>query len=498
MKSLRQILWIYVGAFLLSFLFAPAGAKAAPLCEQVFEGKYLTQQSSVELEIAATDAVIELFDTLDGTLAPAMAKAPAEALPAELLATLREVAGPEADPLSVAWDLLSPSEKAQVITASAKARGQDFHKERKVPGLKYRENVKISFAEPTRFLGADYTPGTYEFRAHDIFPGTAIEFMGPTRMSENLGFELHVRSHLTAGENLLTTRALQKSLLGEMQNVHLHMVAPYPKKLAEPAPESMITRLLKLVRRKVESVPPTDYYNVDVYRAMEFSRRVMLYFDFRMIELGLGMTVVKDSAGTTINFSPLSPQAFLQFAHSLSQPGLGGAARSKTGTVGTRTKHFYDSDVWGLEVRFLSGRLNQAQTAQAISKLQGRMVSGEYFISREEAMARLGGPKAPILDALSELLYVDRFEEKMTAMNLTSEQAQAVRKAAAENDFVKMLVHDWSRDPMFAGKPERVQAIEEARKVALAQIFSRNSSTEAMRTFIRRSGLVFEMQKMLE
>lgn len=485
---------------LLSIFLTTVGQAQSPRCEGVFSSKIAERvgfQSSVEVEIAATAKVVDLFTTTDGTLAPVMKGASLEALPAELQTALREYVGPEADPLSAPWDVLTSAEKSEVIMASARARNHDFVKSRTVPGLAYRPSIELTFREPTRFLGEDYGRGTYRFSPEAIFGSTAIEYMGPNRMTSDLGFELHVRSDFAAGENLGTARVLQERLTGDQANVHLHMVGARPEIVKPTRLQRFWSFLMKHLRLKF-----VDAGDAAVFRAADFTRRAMLYFEIRMIERGLPMAPLRNSDDTATNFFPVSPADFLRFNQSLRDGEGGAAVRSKGGTVGLRTSQFYDqSGLWGLEVRYLSPLLDQAVTSQALSGLQAKMVSGDYFLSRAESEAYMAkyGTRRNTFEALTaNLLYASSFEAKLKSSSLSESQKDLVRAEAVKNDFVKMLFHDWSHDPMFDGRPARVEQIRTIQNQAVQRLLRGQDSTEVMAFFVKKSALAYEVQGMIQ
>lgn len=331
----------------------------------------MTEESSVEVEIGASDLVIELFDTLDGTIGPVLSGTIIKDfpllllkdLPPHLLKSLMDYVGGDANQIkTVPWDVLSPSEKRELIMSTAKIRKQQFFTSRVVPGLKYREKISLQFTEATRFLGNDYKPGTYQFNTSEIFPRTAIEFMGPNRMTEDLGFELHARGLLNAGENFLTARSLQKALVGSYQNVHTHIVAPYPQ----------------------------GNINTEAFRATEFTRRATLIFDVVMIERGIPMTKIPTSGiENSTNFFPAQSETYLNLYKSFleySRSRVSSVVFSKGGTVGIRSYHHYDKGVWGLEFRYLPGRLDKNESATRISILQDKLLSQDYFMTKDQAL----------------------------------------------------------------------------------------------------------------
>lgn len=456
---------------------------AAMRCENIFTKnkpipKVMPEESSVEIEIGASDSVIELFDTLDGTIGPVVKGTIIKDLPPHLLESLMDYTGGDATQIKTApWDALSPSEKRDLIMSSAKIRQQQFSNSRVVQGLKYREKISLHFNENTRFLGNDYKPGTYQFNSSKIFPGTAIEFMGPNRMTQNLGFELHARGFLNGGENFLTARALQKSLVGTYQNVHTHIVAPYPK-----------------VNIEVES-----------FRATEFTRRATLIFDVVMIERGIPMTKIQTQGmENSLNFLPAESTTYLKLYRSFKSRPYSGehdAVYSKGGTVGVRSFHYYDKKVWGLEFRYLPGRLDKNESATRISILQDKLLFQDYFMSEDQTLQFLNSRGiADEATLIQDLNYADasQFWKNLNRIGFSVTQKVQIIKEAEKNDFIKMLFHDWSKDPMFYSNKTRIEQIQMTQKISINMLLSNTPSTEVMRYFVKKSGIAYELHQSME
>ena len=449
----------------------------APSCAAVFREKPALErrESAIEVEIDAAPHVIDLFETLDGTIAPVLGKSGLKAIPEEILRELQDYVGPKGNPLLAPWDLLSPSEKAEVIMRAAQKRKANFFKDRKVPGLRYRPSVQLSFTKATRFLGRDFPAGNHTFKTEDIFATTAIEYMGNNRMKKDLGFELHVRSDLPVGENYLTSRVLQQTLVGSVNNVHSHIIGPLPPAISKE---------------------PTS-----LFRATDFIRRATLFFDIEMIKNGIPMQVLENSSGSA-NFFPTQPNEFYEFIEALSKQRKDklAAGYSKSGTVGLRTSHFYDGkDIWGIEVRYLSPKMDAVRTAQKLSVLQEMMNDQSYFLSPEEVNEYLKAH--PLADAkdpyelTSRLLYAHAGPLNLARSPLSKEVKKFLRKAVEENDFVEMLFFDWSTDIMFYNKPARIKQIQDAQQYALQLLLRGVPSTEVMKIFVKKSALAYELDQ---
>jgi len=75
-------------------------------------------------------------------------------------------------------------------------------------------------------------------------------------------------------------------------------------------------------------------------------------------------------------------------------------------------------------------------------------------------------------------------------LNLTAAQRPRVGKALGEDVAVRMLTFDWSNDPMFHGKPERLEKLRAAQTQALKKIGNgRTKHERIMYDFVLESGL---------
>lgn len=474
-----------------------------------------SRESSAEVEIPNTPRVMELFTTTDGTIAPVLGLRGIEALDPAVRKSLEE-AFPGQDVTKLSWDLLNHQEKTAVIQTAARVNEHVFmggNGRRTIPGLKYTETITVSFLQSTQFLGRLYRRGTYQIPAKDIFASTAIEFMGPNRMTSNLGFELHVRTSQPADQNYLTARGLQNALTGQNIAMHLHIVAPVTK-----TPQIRLT-------------------NAQVFQRMEFHRRVSLLFEMKMINRGIAMkknyVVNADgtSDGVAWNFGEFSPgsvfsagQRFFRgfnweltaSASEIVQVQRSGQMSpqtdfmiSKSGTVGIRGGQAYDSKdvpLWGIEVRYLSPHADSKQDARDLANIQRRMLDEQYAMT--EADARLFLDLSPqkyfeLERAAENLWYYQEIGPKSLAQmdrvlsqkipaweKMTLDQKQIVIQKFMDNSYLYMLTHDWSRDPMFYNQPNKIVQIQTAQTIALNWIVNTDAKpTEVMKTFVKRSGL---------
>lgn len=476
-----------------SFFFGTYSFSTTTICSEFYSkiaAPSFKYQSAVEVEIGSTPKVIELFTTTDGTISPVLGKYDIDSIPPKLLETLKDFVGENGDVRSVPWDVLSVAEKIELVSSSSV--GNKFFESRTIPGLQYRNEITLTFSKTTRFLGKDFKPGKHKILTSEIFGNTAIEYMGPDRMHEDLGFELHVRSSLPAGENLKSARVLQTSLSDSQANVHLHMVGPTSQPIVPSRWQKFLNLFSKSRRSKFIATS-----SADTFRQMDLARVAMLYFDIQMIERGLPMTKILAKGEDSVIFFPVSPTDYHEFYKSIMKGREGSQVRSKSGTVGLRTSHFYDQpDIWGMEVRYLSPKLEPQQTERALNFFQNKMVSGDYLMTKQEASTYILQRNVVLDRVITDLLYASTFEKSIgNSVRFNTNQIEFITKEAQKNDFIKMLFHDWSLDPMFVNKLARIQQIKKAQDYAIALLLRGMPSVDVMKIFIKKSAIAHDIKK---
>jgi hypothetical protein len=446
-------------------IFCPAVGKSALQCSQALNPSlFMAQENAIEKEIGASDSVIELFTTTDGTIRPLFLRRALDHIPEQLLKDMR-ASSPEGI-LNLEWDLFTPQEKRLLLMAAAKANRINFGKNRVVPGLKYRDQIQLTFREPSRFLGRDFLPGTYSFSSNEIFGHSKIEYMGFDRSWQNLGFELHLRTRLSAGENYLSARAFEKALVGEYQALHQHLVAPYPKLAGE-----------------LGSVTHTQ--RIAAFRIGDFKSRVNLFFAMKMIRRKITLRRIKANWFAD-NFLVEDQFSTFPFVESLVSDIAGGGGlpeSSKAGLVGSRTRHFYDGSewLWGIEIRYLPGGLDHGPISKELSVIQKKMLNDDLPLSYQDAYQIVEVSKRPFDVIVEDLSY------KNMSNNISLPPFWI--KKFSENDFLHMLFTDWSALPIYFNKPRQLAQMGEAQVYARKLVEHGMPSTEAMLIFIKRSGL---------
>lgn len=478
--------------------------------------------SSAELEIGRSMGTLALFTTSDGTLAPILQGAQ---LPAALEAKLKEVYPEISDLRTLEWDALDHESQVELIEHAAKQSNQDFFKNRKVPGLVYRDTIELRFTQTTEFMGKTYRAGTYKFSGKDVFNDTHIEFKGPNNMSSNLGFELHLRASDAPSVTLKNSWALERGMGYLPGNLHQHLVAPIPSAKLEANPVLQAARM-------------SEYY-----------RRINLYAEMNSILRGSSITT--NEAETFTNFANMDDEVLSVVFHYFSEgatESIGSSA--KMGWVGMRGSDAYrgSEKLWGLEFRDLSPKYNADHLGRMLDAAQNSIVKDNYGIPEEQIerwLRRAGSKAAPApqvtlkekffkvfgvqpapktlplneKETWKEIVrtkyaekidyhrssganYLDVMDPELTKrLNLSADEIDRLSEtliSAHKNDrAVTLLTKNWTQDPLFFESPEVIQRIRKVQAQALRRLLGGEKENSVMQYFLKRSGIHYMFEKSL-
>jgi hypothetical protein len=181
----------------------------------------------------------------------------------------------------------------------------------------------------------------------------------------------------------------------------------------------------------------------------------------------------------------------------------------KMAAVGWRTGELYGNPkMFGFEVRALNPTDNDPAEMRFVNAVQKGIVTHSYGLPRTELEAwhetNVGSSGTPekVLkrqsDALQALHYnrsIDKLLEtapEALQSSLTPEVVAQLKAKAGENYGLKMLVHDWSKDPALARYPRTRSAVVDEQKEALSVLRKPLSDSELKRVvkvFVKRSRL---------
>jgi hypothetical protein len=415
--------------------------------------KLVEKESAVELEIDAADSVLALMTTTTGTVRGIWpAGQVLTDIPKDLFDMLKD-AYPDLSPLDVPWEVLSAEEQRRLLKAAAPLTEWEFFQNRRVKGLIYKEIVTLTFTKPTRFAGKIYPAGTHKIPSKEIFGNTVIEYMGPKRMRENLGFELHIRSRYSAGDNMITARNLSLNLIGRISPLHLHITGPYPAesnahealRMMGAYQNFMMVHDLLLMERKGTIDSNSDgFYAYDGYAARDF---------YNAVKSGLAWDQIQE-------------------------------IHSKMGTIGLRNHTGYDDFVWGIESRYLSPSISDARLYMMLNQIQDKMISGELTSALEQAKRYsaffFGNPniKNALMKNVADSLHRGRGMEDWQVL-----------EAHQKNAMTLYLFQNFSTNYEFFGNKKLLEQITQAQEHCIELLKRGMNSTDVMELFARKSGL---------
>jgi hypothetical protein len=348
--------------------------------------------------------------------------------------------------------------KRDVIREGAK--DQSYFDDRDVHGLVGRKKIKMRFDEEpeTVFLGKSYKPGEYEVDVSSVL-GEKVEFISPKRMPDANGMEIHFRGSMRAGDLSVEARIFQKGIGAEVTDQHVHIVAPLPteKLVADPALRSAVMG--------------------------DFVKRVQLLAE--AFSIRRGVPIRQSDEGEATFFSSFNDQEISEITQYFFNVGHGyNKAISdslKLGWVGFRGSDKYDQPgLWGLEVRGISAEDDPEENRVILNNLQWHMTKQDYGIGEKRISNWLkrvqGNPSGSPAQRMGESWYNQNVHALLSLapddLNevLTDEGREKLKSISEENREVKMLLFDWSNDPLFYDKPKALEKIRFAQQVGIHRL----------------------------
>ena len=436
--------------------------------------------SSVELELDASAPVIRILTTTDGTLQPLFSDL--RKVPVKWRRIL-EAENPR-NPLSMKWDDLPEEAHRDLIEASI--AGQNYWENRVIEGLTVRTKLKVHFFNDTEFLGQHYKRGYHEIDPSEFLqPKVEMRSEGDSKAFG--GVEMHFRVRRSAGSTSVDAWKFKRLLRLPRGHQHVHMVAKIPKALSEP---------------------------LGPRRIADFYRRVNLLAEFETI-LGRGAIRenIKRDGGTTVIYFDHLRRDILSGVETHLEAAKAGNARPvkddyKFAWVGFRWEDTYDKPgLWGFEYRAIGGDEKPERMKAVLDTIQYAMVNEDYGISSSAFTSwHRSHSDTPIAslwydaqrstgavgDSPHTLSVSDSIEQAPTHLRsaIRSLGTGKLVDLIRENEALKMLIFDWSNDPLFYKSPRALEAIEEAQKAALTSLRGQNiTSEDVMIEFVRTSGI---------
>ena len=429
--------------------------------------------TSVELEIKNSDPILSLLTTEDGTLAPLLPKKSplfklGYVLPPELAGAFT---GWSYEKLAEEpWDNLTPQLKRHFLSWITLRKRTDFFSDRKIPEIKIKDKTRLFFSEPTVFLGETYPAGSHEIDISHLF--RQVEYGSPSQNPSHL--ELHFRAKHPAGAVSNSAWTFLAGLATPKIHQHVHIVAPLN-----------IERLQK--EGRVRSVMLADFF-----RIANLVAEMLAIVE----EKFYGIKATKQEHITF--WDTLSPAKLNQVLNHLEatrttgrQPPL--MSETKMAFIGFRGADTYDDpSLIGFEIRSISRTANADTTKNFLNTLQWSLNQENYGVSQDKMTQWID--QNPILnfgntyynqswDSLKGSEASQRFEE-------IDPYLRRLFYDLEKNRELKMLIYDWSNDPLLFDKPKLLKQIHEEQLKAIERLKSGTEPQQLiMSQFLVRSGL---------
>ena len=471
--QIREILaFVLAFALALGALAAPVHAAPATSCARAYlQLTQVTQDAAVELEMEMSFALMKLLTTPDGTVGPVLQGLS----PPDFLVKL---AGPSfPDPAKFPWRALTHQQKLDLLNYQGKHRPMGFFENRRVFGLKVKDEIELQFSQPTEFLGKTYPAGTHRVNVAQHLG--KVEYMGADDIEDLRGLELHFRSGQGAGRASRDARTLQKGIFADETHQHVHIVArlPLTQLAADPT---------------TQAAAMGDYY-----------RRVNLFAEIAgMLDGYFPKRIAKDGVEFFDGLGRQNLQGVTDYFFQVAQ-GKFPAIRDdyKMAWVGMRGADVYDRPgLWGLEYRIVNAEGDEAAVQHTLDAIQWAMETNNYGLKpgtmerwADYFLPNGGNPAAAVANAWYHNNLQPRnlwpHVPEMITRGTTPRSRRAVEDALAKKRVVQMLLFDWSRDSLFFDDTKALKKILLHQARAIDQLGNGARVEDVMREFLWKSGI---------
>jgi len=435
------------------------------------------EDTSVEIEIENTDPILALLTTSDGTLAPLLPPKPHFSLFRFRLPPSfgNEFQGWSYEKLAAEpWNNLTPHQKRLFLSWVTFRKTTPFFSDRGVPGFVIKEATTLTFKKPTEFLGQSFESGTHELDISKLF--RKVEYGTPSQNPNML--ELHFRTNRPAGEVSNSAWTFLEAIDVAKTHQHVHIVAPINiKRLQEEG--------------QIRSVMLTDFY-----------RRANLVLEMMTLVEEKFRGITANRAGAVVFWDNLSSEKLntvyrhFETTRELGrQRPLGMAA--KMAFVGFRGADTYDDpSLMGFEVRGISRHSNPEYVKKYLNTIQWALTQDQFGVSKEDMKTWLERQdKSKDLD-LGATWYNQPWEKLQTngfGHRFEETIDPYLRKHIynlEENRELKMLIHNWSNDPLLFNKPKLLRHIRKKQEEALKKLdIGYISQQQIVSEFLIQSGI---------
>jgi len=415
------------------------------------------EDTSVEIEIDNKDPILSLLTTTDGTLAPLLPPKPSFSLFGFRLPVFfhGEFHGWSYERLAEEpWENLTLEQKRLFLSWVTLRKTTPFFTDRTVPGFKLKDKATLNFKKATDFLGQHFEAGPHEIDISKLF--RQVEYGTPNQNPSLL--ELHFRTNKPAGDVSQSAWIFLEGLDVAKTHQHVHVVSPLNiKRLQEEG--------------QVRSVMLTDFY-----------RRANLVLEMISIVEEKHYGISANKSGTITFWDNLSTERLnhvynhLEASRALGhQPHLGTAA--KMAFVGFRGGDTYDDpSLMGFEVRGISKHSNSDYIKKYLNTIQWALTQDQFGVSKEQIEDWISRQSTTKPLDLGATWYNQPWEQLKTngfAHRFEEIVEPYLRKHfydLEQNRELKMIIHDWSQDPLLFRNEKLLRHIRRKQIEALEKL----------------------------
>ncbi len=484
--SLGLVLWLTALAW-------PHLALPAPPCERVFaavRSRPVTggQDTAIELELFMSERLLSFLTTENQRVSGLLrGLAPPPWLASEYSALATRLGHGSVENLP--WDMLSLGQKQKLLRYVAEKRkaGASFFRHRLFDGLVVRPEVQIHLNKPATLFGASLAAGDHRVALGQLIQ--KIEFGGAKAAEAVSLLELHLRvgggqsasGHEVPAGTVSRNASELLELIGLVApHQHAHIVSPLPAERLKSGGELEAARMTDFVRRANLAV--------EMMAIVEHGTRI--------VEKDVGNAIAFDS------FDAFRMHRTFDFFRDVGQEGTPKLGDSlKLGFVAVRGPDKYDglAPLWGLEVRFIPKDVNREAMEHLLNALQASMNTGDFGLepARFQSWWDARGKKNPSQE-ITENWYNREWKDlvRLAPPELKAEfgrdaydwlRSKELQFMTEETKAVKMLVHNWSHDPLVDGT--LASTVVAGQLKGLGRLKQGHTPTEVVRAFLLETKL---------
>lgn len=432
------------------------------------------RDTTVELELYSYPPIFNALTTPDGTVGSLL---PGRPLPAGFPAFPVRGGFDARKPRQIRWDRLDPRDQLTLFARVTELKETDFFADRRIPGFSVKKRLMLHFDRETVFMGKTYRPGGHLVDVSKAFEKTTVEYIGPFGVKPFAGVELHFRTDDSAGAVSNDAWTLLDGLGVPRNHQHVHVVAPLPVEALRRDPDFEAARLADFYRRT----------NI----LAEMASIIMEAAQLRKNE------AVDDQGNKVVIFGNLSMPALKGVARYLSDVGRGIDRplkdAYKIAYVGFWGSDKYDEPgLYGFEYRAISRHFEPIQLREFLDQIQRGMLTQDYGIAPETFrrwMARYARDGADAAETMGKTLHTRGWEELLASAAPEVRAVVPQGMKAPKDHAIRMLVNNWSDDPLIFENEPLKRRIVAAQVAGLKKLKEGGNPTAVVADFLVDSGL---------